>query len=120
MIFCKNEADCFIKKKDALCIYGYWKNNVCVGATWIDKNYPYNLSMALTDKSFAVLKPIAQSYKELFKKFKVLTAKININNFASNKIAIQLGWQLIYSTNGDNIYEIRKENWKYKKKYPVE
>lgn len=109
-----------LKPREAFYIYGYWKGTICVGATWLDITYPHRLNMELTDKSFGLLKAIAKSYQELFKKFKVLTSNIPVNNFPSNKIARHLGWRLVYTQNNMNIYEITKELWNYKDKYPLE
>jgi len=104
---------------DGIHVYGYWKGNKCVGASWLNKEFPHYLNMEYYDKSALIVKAIAESFKELFKIRPRLQAKIDISNYKSNKMTKQLGFYKLYTENGYNIVEIAPETWKFKDKYPV-
>ena len=108
-----------LNPKECLCIYGYWRGDKCIGASWLDKDFPYYLNMEYYDKSAVIVKAIAKSFKELFKIKSRLTAKISLSNYKSLKMVKQLGFYNLYIKNNFSYVEITEESWKYKKKYPI-
>ena len=100
-------------------VYGYWKDGEFIGASYLDAEYPNHLNMEYHDKSGAIVAVIAESFKELFKYKKVLTAKIPPSNGKSIKMVNQLGFKKIYSSNGFIHFEISADTWAFKDKYPV-
>jgi hypothetical protein len=103
---------------NCLCVYGYWKNGKCVGASWLDLTYPHYLSMEYYDKSAAIVKAIYESFKELFKIKPYLTARISTDNFKSLKMTKQLGFYTLYTLDNCSVVEISKASWRFKKRYP--
>lgn len=100
-------------------IYGYWKDGECIGASYLDAEYPNHLNMEYHDKSGAIVAVIADSFKELFKYKKVLTAKISTTNSKSLKMVNQLGFKKIYLSNEYVHFQISADTWAFKDKYPV-
>ena len=85
-----------LRPVNCLCIYGYWKDDVCVGASWLESEYPHYLAMEYYDKSGAIVGAIAESFKELFKIKSRLTARVNLDNYKSLKMTKQLGFYNLY------------------------
>lgn len=108
-----------LKPTQGIHVYGYWKNNKCVGASWLDIQYPHYLSMEYYDKSVYIVKAIGESFKELFKIKHCLTAKVNNDNFKSLKMVKQLGFYTLYKTDVYHLVEITKDTWNFKNKYPL-
>ena len=108
-----------LSPNSCLCIYGYWKDSKCVGASWLDLEYPHYLSMEFYDKSAGIVKAIADSFKELFKIKHCLTAKVTNDNFKSLKMIKQLGFYVVYKTDTYHLVEITKDTWNFKNKYPL-
>ena len=100
-------------------VYGYWKDGEFIGASYLDAEYPNHLNMEYHDKSGGIVAVIAESFKELFKYKKVLTAKISPTHGKSLKMVDQLGFKKIYSANGFIYFEISADTWAFKDKYPV-
>ena len=109
-----------LNPKECLCIYGYWREDKCIGASWLDKDFPHYLNMEYYDKSASIVKAIAESFKELFKIKLRLTARILLSNYKSLKMSKQLGFYNLYIKDDFFYIELSKESWKYKKKYPIE
>jgi hypothetical protein len=115
------------KYRDIGVLYAYFKDDECVGASWLDKHYPYELNMEYYDYSASIIKVIAESFKELFKIKNCLRATISNSNAKSNKMCEQMGFQKLYTKKtkfgaieGNSVWEISPSLWKYKDKYPVE
>jgi hypothetical protein len=108
-----------LKPTQGIHVYGYWKDNKCVGASWLDIEYPHYLSMEYYDKSSSIVKAIADSFKELFKIKHCLTAKVTNDNFKSLKMIKQLGFYVVYKTDTYHLVEITKDTWNFKNRYPL-
>lgn len=108
-----------LRPTSCLCIYGYWKDDKCVGASWLDLNYPHYLNMEYYDKSPSIVKAIADSFKELFKIKHCLTAKVNNTNYKSLKMVKQLGFYTVYQKDEYYLVEITKDTWNFKDRYPL-
>ena len=108
-----------LRPSSCLCIYGYWKDGKCVGASWLNEQYPHYLNMEYYDSSAGIVRAIAESFKELFKFRTQLTANIVNTNFKSLKMVKQLGFYTLYEKDGLHLVELTKETWKYQKKYPI-
>ena len=104
---------------NCLHIYAYWRDDKCVGASWLDLEYPHYLSMEYYDKSAVIVKAIAESFKELFKIKNCLTARIKADNLKSLKMTKQLGFYTLYEKDGFIIKEITPKTWRYHKRYPL-
>lgn len=100
-------------------VYGYWKDGEFIGASYLDAQYPNYLNMEYHDKSGGIVAVIAESFKQLFKYKRVLTAKISPSHGKSLKMVNQLGFKKLYSSDGYIYFEISPETWAFKDKYPV-
>jgi len=108
-----------LRPNSCLCIYGYWKDGKCVGAVWLNEQYPHYLNMEYYDSSAGIVRAIAESFKELFKLKSHLTANIVNTNFKSLKMGKQLGFYMLYEKDGMHLVELTKETWRYKNRYPL-
>ena len=113
--------------KEIAVLYAYFRDDQCVGASWLSSQYPYELSMEYYDSSAAIVKAISESFKELFKIKKCLRATISNANEKSIKMVKQLGFVRLYvkknklgNLDGNSVWEITPGLWKFKNKYPVE
>ena len=104
---------------NALCIVGYWRDDVCVGGAYLSADYPNNLVMEFYTHCPTIVKAIGQSYSEMFKLKNQLTAHINEANAKSLKIAKLLGFKTLYKNGSDFIVELHKQNWRYEKRHHI-
>jgi hypothetical protein len=109
-----------LKPKECLCIYGYWREDKCLGAAWLDKDFPYYFNMEYYDKSAVILRAIAESFKDIFKTRSRITARVSVSNYKSLKTGRQMGFYSLYTKDYFTYIELTPKAWKYKKKYPIE
>lgn len=101
-------------------VYGYWKNDICLGGTYLTKTYPYTFTIALKNaNSVSIAKAIGNMLKEAVKIHNSLLAEINRTNIKSLKLVKLLGFKRIYSTTDTIIFEFRKEYWRYKSRWTI-
>lgn len=103
-----------------MCVYGYWKNNTCLGGTYLTKTYPYTFTIALTNaKSISIAKAIGNMLKEAVKIHNSLLAEVNKTNIKSLKLVKLLGFKRVYSTEDTIVFEFKKEYWGYKSRWII-
>lgn len=103
-----------------MCVYGYWKNNICLGGTYLSKTYPYTFTIALTNaNSISIAKAIGNMLKEAVKIHKSLLAEVNKTNIKSLKLVKLLGFKKVYSTTDTITFEFQKEYWRYKDRWII-
>ena len=105
---------------NALCIYGYWNGNKCVGGSYLQAQYPHELVMEFYTHCPTIVKAIGQSYSGLLKIQKQLNAKIEITNYKSLKMVKMLGFVKLYTKDNQVAVQFNAENWKYKNRYPLD
>jgi hypothetical protein len=103
----------------ALCVYGYWNGDTCVGGSYLQRNYPYELVMEFYTHCPTIVKAIGQSYKEMLKIQPQLTARIDIANYKSLKMVKMLGFVKLYTKENRVAVQFNRENWRYQKRYPL-
>ena len=103
--------------EEALCIYGYWENDKCVGGSYLQKEFPNELVMEFYTSNPMIVKAIGESYVEMLKYKSRLTATIQSTNRKSLKMVKLLGFYKLYEENGSVKVEFAPERWRYKKRW---
>jgi len=104
----------------ALCMVGYWDGDECIGGCYLCSQYPNELVMEFYTHCPTVIQAIGYSFSEFLKFKTVLNAKIKNDNYKSLKIAKMLGFKKLYSVNGETAVQLRKQDWRYSKRYQLE
>jgi RimJ/RimL family protein N-acetyltransferase len=108
-----------LNPNNGIYIYAFWENNKCIGAFWLDVDYPHYMNYEFYNKSSLIVKAISEAFKELFKIKNCLTIRIKADNLKSLKMAKQLGFYTLYEKDGFIIKEITSKTWRYHKRYPL-
>ena len=104
---------------NALCIYGYWEGNKCVGGSYLQEQYPNELVMEFYTHCPTIVKAIGESYSGLLKIKPQLNAKIEVTNYKSLKMVKMLGFVTLYTADNQVAVQFNKENWRYQSRYPL-
>lgn len=105
---------------NALCIYGYWNKDKCVGGSYLQTQFPHELVMEFYTHCPTIVKAIGQSYNGMLKLKPQLNAKIEVSNYKSLKMVKMLGFLKLYTLDNQVAVQFNRENWRYKKRYPLE
>lgn len=104
---------------NALCIYGYWNKEKCVGGSYLQAQFPHELVMEFYTHCPTIVKAIGQSYDGMLKLKPQLNAKIEVSNYKSLKMVKMLGFSKLYTLNSQVAVQFNRENWRYQKKYSL-
>jgi hypothetical protein len=105
---------------NALCVYGYWDKEKCVGGSYLQAQYPHELVMEFYTYCPTIVKAIGQSYNGMLKLKPQLNAKIETTNYKSLKMVKMLGFVKLYTKDNQVAVQFNAENWQYKKRYPLD
>ncbi|CAB4121907.1 hypothetical protein UFOVP17_25 [uncultured Caudovirales phage] len=105
---------------NALCIYGYWNKDKCIGGAYLQSQFPNELVMEFYTHCPTIVKAIGQSYSGMLKLKPQLNAKIEITNYKSLKMVKMLGFVKLYTADNKIAVQFDAKNWRYKKRYPLE
>jgi hypothetical protein len=101
-------------------IYGFWKDDVCLGGAFLDNEFPPGFVFALTNaNTFSLGKAMADILREFLKLQTSIISRISEDNYKSLKINKAMGCKEIYRLDGMVFTEFRKEYWKYQDKWPI-
>jgi hypothetical protein len=103
----------------ALCVYGYWYKDSCIGGVYLEEDYPNNLVMEFDSHHPSLIKAIGDSFSEMLKIKPQIIAKINILNERSIRISELLGFKKMYRENDSWVVQFNRENWRYQSRYPL-
>jgi hypothetical protein len=117
------KAVCFAMRKlgtlNALCVYGYWNKDKCVGGSYLQAQYPNELVMEFYTHCPTIVKAIGQSYNAFLKIQPQLNARIDLTNIKSLKMVKMLGFVKLYTKENKVAVQFNRENWRYQKRYPL-
>lgn len=103
----------------ALCIYGYWDGEVCVGGSYLQDQFPNDLVMEFYTSCPTIVKAIGESYSGMLKIKPQLNAHISIDNYKSLKMVRMLGFKQLYTRDNQVAVQFNKENWRYSTRYAL-
>ncbi len=101
-------------------IFGLWENGKCIGGFSVTSNpkgyftLVYNLTSGI-----GIAIALQKIFKQLFKKYKYLHARISVSNKKSIKMITQFGGRRIYIEDGEQVFIFTKDLWKYEKRWPL-
>jgi hypothetical protein len=105
---------------NALCVYGYWENEKCVGGSYLQAQFPHELVMEFYTNCPTIVKAIGKSYIGFLKIQPQLNARIEVTNYKSLKMVKMLGFVKLYTAENQIAVQFNRENWRYKKRYSLE
>ena len=101
-------------------VYGFWKNGICLGGTYLTKSYPYKFTIAYKNaNSISIAKVLANVLRETTDFHNSLLGEISKTNVKALKHAESLGFKRVYSTNDTVMLEFKKEYWRYKARWII-
>jgi hypothetical protein len=103
----------------ALCLFGYFDDNQCIGGAYLTSDYPHDLVMEFYTSKPSVAKAIGESYVGMLKHKSKLSARIKKTNRKSLKMVRLLGFYRLYEDGGDVIVEFAPERWRFKNRWDI-
>jgi hypothetical protein len=101
-------------------VYGFWKNGICLGGTYLTKTYPYTFTVAYKNaNSISIAKALGNVLRETTDFHNSLLGEIKKTNVRALKHAQMLGFKKIYSTEDTVVLEFKKEYWRYKSRWTI-
>jgi hypothetical protein len=101
-------------------VYGFWKDEICLGGTFLTKTYPYKFTIAYKNaNSISMAKVLANVLRETTDFHNSLLGEISKTNVKALKHAKSLGFKRVYSTNDTVTLEFKKEYWRYKSRWII-
>jgi hypothetical protein len=105
---------------DIMFVYGFWKDEICFGGTFLTKSYPYKFTIAYKNaNSISMAKVLANVLRETTDFHNSLLGEISKTNVKALKHAESLGFKRVYSTKDTVTLEFKKEYWRYKARWTI-
>ena len=99
-------------------IYGIWKDNICVGGAGLSGIFNNEFSLGFNCKpSISLGKALCFILSEILKVKPQIKSSINTSNLKSKKLAIQLGFKIVYRKDDIIFYELSNLSDKLKKRW---
>jgi hypothetical protein len=105
---------------DIMFVYGFWKDEMCLGGTFLTKSYPYKFTIAYKNaNSISMAKVLANVLRETTDFHNSLLGEISKTNVKALKHAESLGFKRVYSTKDTVTLEFKKEYWRYNARWTI-
>ena len=106
--------------KNALCMYGYWNGNKYVGGSYLIGHYPYEFVYEYSAKFEDIVDALGESLLGMLSVKPQVIARVTKDNYKSLKRLKTLGFVKLYTDDTHVVFQFNKENWRHKKRYPLD